>query len=133
MFGIPEAGTQYNDMKGTSALDWDPPDNRLHSFSSELGIDTERFFPVAMNIYYEKGFSHFEIYTVEKTPESEPYENLVEYAESREGRLPVVKFSKSYNINDFLNKFKRLSIFLNSLHRSPSISDFEIVDERNID
>lgn len=45
-----KASVQYNDMKGTIAVDW--ADQRgFWRFVSDFGVDTDQYFPFGVNVY----------------------------------------------------------------------------------
>lgn len=129
MFSL-DASTQHNDMRGTIALDWpNVGGGDIHSFASTVGIDTDKYFPVALKFFIGKHNTFLRVYAVEESDETRKYDNLIKYAQSRNGKLPVVEFSKEYSFNDFLKRPEVLSMFLNALHRYLGPEDLEVVEE----
>ena len=140
MSELPEAGTHYNDIRGTAALDWRPSETSLNDFCSQMGMDTEGYYPVGLGLYQsaegapgDEKILRVDIYVVAITPESDQYENYVEYAMSKGGELPVVKFRATIPIEDFFKFPKQFSVFLNALHRSPQVTGYDVTDARELD
>ena len=100
--------TQYNDMIGTAAIDWNIPTHDLHSLADDLGIDTEKYFPVGLEYYYSEGFFHIGVLAVELTDEVNAAENFIEYAQKNNNELPVVRFGKVFLVNPefFVHRFR---------------------------
>lgn len=126
-----DATTPHNDMKGTIALDWHNVGGAsIDSFAKSLGIDTEKYTPVAFHFTIvppQKATIH--VLLVEENDERNKFNSIVEYAEGSGGKLPVVEFEKEVDINEFLTAPHHIEIFLtdNTVHEHLVVEDFKVV------
>lgn len=129
-----DASTKHNDMKGTIAIDWHNVNGgNLYSLVASLGIDTSKYTPVALKFtILPPDTTAIRVYVVEENDERKKYDSLVEFIRSKEGKLPVIEFTKKVDLNEFLKTPEYISIFLNSLHEYLVAEDFEIVAEYNL-
>jgi len=126
---LPEASTQYNDMKGTAAADWHSG-SEIFEFAKSKGIDTDRYFPISLSIH-GIDIDYFSIYAVDTKITKQSFDEIYKYAEANNGTLPVVKFNFSSNINELKKYMKRFSVVLISKMRS--LEYFDELSEVNID
>jgi len=103
------ASTQYQDAEGTAAIDW-PSGTEIHDFAKDLGIDTNRYFPVAIDVYRTEVTESLTIYAVDRKVAGETADDIIKYGRSHGGTLPVKKFHTDGSLADLLKHTKRFSL-----------------------
>ena len=110
------AATQYNDMYGTAAVDWQGG-AELHSLARELGIDTDKYFPIRISFVgggtkFGTGWplTLYYVYAVEKAVAGQNAEEIINYANSHDGKLPVKRFdvedaAEGADIGKYMKRF----------------------------
>ena len=126
---IPEASTQYNDMKGTAAADWHPR-SEIFELAKSKGIDTDRYFPISLSIHGIE-IDYFSIHAVDTQITKQNYDEIYKYAEANNGTLPVVKFNFSSSIDELKKYMKRFSVVL--ISKISSFKYFDEISEVNLD
>ncbi len=92
-----EASVQYNDFKGTVAVDGIDPYNAgvLNQFLKEKGVDTDRYDPVGFDFYAgERDYCNFSIICID----------------NEEQVLVKIGFEKKQTLEEFFNLFKRFNV-----------------------
>jgi len=103
------ASTQYQDAEGTVAIDW-PSGTEIHDFAKDLGIDTARYFPVAIEVYNSEGFESMSMYAVDRRVAGQTADDIIKYGRSHGGTLPVRKLHTDASLSDLIKRTKRLSL-----------------------
>lgn len=103
------ASTQYQDAEGSVAIDW-PSGIEIHDLAKDLGIDTGRYFPVAIEVYNGEGFESVHIYAVDRQIAGETADDIIKYGRSHGGTLPVRKFHTDASLSDLVKRTKRFSL-----------------------
>jgi hypothetical protein len=123
MSKIEKASVQYNDMKGSAALDFHGSLSELWVFAREQGIDTKKYEPIGIDIYYgESNYFGLTFLVID-----------LEKAENRQyfnGLLPVVEISIEISQKDFERRFKRFNIKLTRL--GMNLENYELIDSIDI-
>jgi hypothetical protein len=123
MSKIEKANVQYNDMKGTAALDFHGSFTELWDFARDQGIDTKKYEPIGIDVYYgETNYFGLTFLVIDK-----------EKAENREyfnGLLPVIEIGVEVSQKDFERRFKRFNIKLTRL--GMNLENYELVDSIHI-
>jgi|JI10StandDraft_1071094.scaffolds.fasta_scaffold1013088_1 hypothetical protein len=97
---IKQADVQYNDMKGSAAMDFWENNSELTDYAYEKGIDTESYKPIGLRIYFgEIDFFMLTFIVLDKNQIAHEY-------------------SVSEKQSDFMNRFKRLEIVLSLKHEN---------------
>lgn len=106
---IENADVQYNDLKGTVALDFHGGiDGEFHSYAEKKGIDINRYHPIGLKFYIgEMGGFYLSFYCVDN-------EVKEVFSEEHNGKIPIVIFEKEETLTHFLNEVKRLEVVLTS-------------------
>lgn len=111
-----EASVQYGDFRGTVAADDGDPQRRLDHFAKANGVDTDKYYPIAVSFYSGEGdFESVAILALDKSVAG-GYEEIQEYAKTHDGKIPAVQFDTDAKIADLLTHFKRFDARL--VHRS---------------
>jgi hypothetical protein len=109
------AQAQYDDLVGTAAADGHdgPP---LHPLAVELGVDTERYFPIGIRVWNGRndaghvGLS-VQFMLVEIGPDGLSKQELKDFAKQNGGKLDVTLFDCGYvRPEQVLPYLKRLEI-----------------------
>jgi hypothetical protein len=123
---LPVASTQYNDMVGTSAIDWHGS-TELRDFANTKGIDTKRYFPIGIS-FSGVPPNYFTIFAVDTKLIQPDFDKISDYAAKQDGVLPVVQFNFSSTLDEASKFMKRLEVValtkvkhLQSLHPIESI------------
>ena len=106
---LPTSQTQYEDMRGTCSIDWEPhPDQGLSALARAKGIDTEKYFPLAVEI---AGMPprYLTLYGAETGVAGSTAEELSAYAKTH-GHLPVVVFRCETTPDELSKHMKLFSI-----------------------
>lgn len=123
MSKLEKASVQYNDMKGTAALDFHGSLSELWDFARDQGIDTKKYEPIGIDIYYgESNYFGLTFLVIDK-----------EKAENRQyfnGLLPVVEIGVEVSQKDFERRFKRFNIKLTRL--GMNLENYELIDSIDI-
>jgi len=111
------SSTQYGDIKGNVTIDGQMSNN-LHEFSKNYKIDTEKYFPIGIDIYIgENKYQNIDIIAIDKDVIGLglKYENIKAYLE--ENDKPDVKKINIPNatLDDYLKFCKRFSISASSI------------------
>lgn len=102
---LSKASTQYNDLIGSIAVDFEGNPDNLESYAKANGIDTVKYDPIGINLYGGHGeFSTFEIFCVERS----------KYPIKDSEEIPVVAFSIDQTFDNLLVNLKRIGIVLHS-------------------
>lgn len=102
---LSKASTQYNDLVGSIAVDFEGSPDDLENYAKANGIDTEKYDPVGINLYGGRGeFSTFEIFCVDRS----------NYPIKEGEDIPVIAFSIVQTFDDLLMNLKRIGIVLHS-------------------
>jgi hypothetical protein len=120
------ASTQYQDAEGTVAIDW-PGGTEIHDFVQDCGIDTDRFFPVAIEVYNSEGFESVSIYAVDCQIAGRTADDIIKYGRSHGGTLPVKKFRTEASLADIIKRTKRFSLV--AINRIGKGFNFEVQPE----
>jgi hypothetical protein len=123
MSKIEEASVQYNDMKGSAALDFHGSFSELWDFAKDKGIDTTKYEPIGIDIYYgESNYFGLTFLVVDK--------EKAENRQSHNGLLPVIEISVEESQKDFERRFKRFNIKLTRL--GMNLENYELIDSIDI-
>ena len=111
------SSTQYGDIKGDITIDGQISGN-LHEFSKDNNIDTDKYFPIGIEIYIgENKYQNIDIIAIDKEAIGlgSKYENIKIYLE--ENDKPDVKKINIPNatLDDYLKFCKRFSISATSI------------------
>jgi hypothetical protein len=102
---LSKASTQYNDLIGSVAVDFEGSPDDLESYAKANGIDTEKYDPVGINLYGGHGqFSTFEIFCVDRS----------NYPIADGEDIPVIAFSIDQTFENLFINLKRIGIVLHS-------------------
>jgi len=134
------ASVQYNDAKGTAAADWQMFMTELHDLAEELGIDTDKYHPVAFRLALtemhpgdfdagEEGYAN--IYAVDTDVVGKEYNEVMRYYFNHGHVLPCIEFSLNISALDVIRRLKRLDIVLQQGYRG--VSNYEIRERRDLD
>lgn len=117
MYEIFSSATQYGDIKGDVTIDGTMGGN-LHDFAKDNGINTDKYFPVGINIYLgDNGHQSISIIAidVEQIGIGSTYDNIKDYMESNE-EIDIKKFNlPNATFEDYLRICKRFSIAATSI------------------
>ncbi len=104
---IKKASTQYNDLVGTAAIDFHGGvDGSFHDYARQLGIDTDRYFPIGLRFYVgEQGNFYINFFCFDQKIREV-------FKEENEGREPVVVIRRTETLESFLNHVKRFEVVL---------------------
>lgn len=123
MSKIEKASVQYNDMKGSAALDFHGSFTELWDFARDQGIDTKKYEPIGIDVYYgESNYFGLTFLVIDK-----------EKAENRQyfnGLLPVIEIGVEVCQKDFERRFKRFNIKLTRL--GMNLENYELIDSIHI-
>jgi hypothetical protein len=117
------------DYVGTAAVDWHTG-TEIHEYAKSKGIDTNRYFPLALSFYREIGL-HFSIYAADTRTTGATFDEIEQYAADHDGKIPVVQFNFSSDMEELSKYMKRLSVVL--VKRTKSFSAFEEIDSISLD
>jgi hypothetical protein len=101
------ASVQYGDAKGTTAIDWH---DSMNAFATACGVDKDRFFPVAVEVYNSEGFESVSIYAVDCQTAGDTADKIAAYAQAHNNTLPVRKFSTEVSLDELIRHTKRFSL-----------------------
>lgn len=119
-----DASTQYNDLKGTAALDFHGSLSELWDYFKEFKIDLEKYDPIGIDVYFGEGdFFYLSFLATDK-------EQMEEYKKQNQGKLPVLSISVEETKENFFKKFKRFNV---SLSRKGLEKNFNITREVSLD
>lgn len=126
---LPTASTQYNDMKGTAAVDWHSA-TELKAFAASKKIDTKRYFPLGF------GFSgvpptQFVIYAVDTRLIEPDFDKIYKYAEAQDGTVPIVEFHFTSSLEEASKFLKRLDVVVHT--QMASLKEFHSVETIQLD
>jgi hypothetical protein len=104
---ITRASTKYNDLVGTAAIDFHGGvDSSLHDYARQLGIETERYFPIGLSFYIgEHGSFYLKFFCVDQQVKEV-------FKEENEDRVPVVIVRRSETMESFFGQIKRFEVVL---------------------
>lgn len=103
---LQEASVQYGDMHGTIAIDWHTG-GEFHNFAKHCGVDIDRFFPVALNIYLGMDSGNLEtflgvtFYAVDKEEVGGSFDSIRQYAAAHDTLPVLVRGSSGISKADF--------------------------------
>ena len=103
-----EASTQYNDLRGTCAID-EHPEKGWRQFAATHGVDVEKYFPISFGVYKEGNFESVDIDAVEKDKVASNYKELQNYLEEHGPPIPVVRFHLNATLSDCFDFMKRFT------------------------
>jgi hypothetical protein len=121
----PLASSQYGDMRGTVSAD-SYSGIEFHDFAKARGIDTDRYFLIAMEFMWLEGHQSLNICAVDKQVAGQGFDSIDAYAKAHDGKVPVVRFRVSPELNDLGRFMKRLAVVL--AKDMPSVRECEILD-----
>jgi len=103
------SGTQYGDIHGNITID-NAHNSGLHEFAEEFSVDTDRYFPIGIDIYIgDNSFVNISIIAVDTTI-SNDYDNIRDYFNNND-IVDVKEFTlKNATLDDYLKHCKRLNI-----------------------
>ena len=106
---LPTSQTQYEDMRGTCSIDWEShPDHGLSALARSKGIDTDKYFPLAVEIAGMPPRS-LKLYAAETGVAGGTADELSAYAK-RHGHLPVVTFDCETTPDELSKHMKIFSV-----------------------
>ena len=109
---IPNARTVGCEMTGTAALDWQE-DAELERLASACGIDTEKWFPVAFEMF-GIGFGALVFYCVEKSVAGKTAAEIGDYADEHATALVVHRMEAKTCPLDWTAFIRRFHVVLKS-------------------
>lgn len=117
------ASTQYNDLKGTAALDFHGSLSEMWEIFKNQGIDVNKYEPFGLSVYYgETNFFNLSLLAIDK--------NKTNVSNSiRKEKIPVISIGLEIDKSDFEKLFKRFHILLSNKDKA---QNFEIIQEINI-
>ena len=118
------SSTQYGDIKGNVTIDGHGNPN-LHDFAEKYGIDTKKYFPIAIDIY--RGISHESIYIIAVETDlfgsGTNYSNIPDYLQNDTDAFVKKIELKDATIEDYLKECKRFNLVASSI---PELINLEI-------
>jgi hypothetical protein len=118
------ASTQYNDLKGTAALDFHGSLTELWDIFKKQGVDLDKYEPFGLSVYYgETDFFTLSLLATDKN-------NNIRGSITRKDRVPVISIGLELTKSEFESFYKRFHILLTKNRRD---EDFEIVKEISIE
>ena len=118
------ANTQYNDLKGTAALDFHGSLTELWDIFKNQGIDLEKYEPYGLSVYYgETDFFNLSLLATDK-------ENNSRNSITRKDSVPVISIGLELTKPEFESFYKRFHVLLT---KSGNDENFEIVKEISIE
>jgi len=108
---LKEAETQYTDLKGSIAIDFEGHPDTLESYAKELGIDIVKYNPVGIKIYG----GHAEIISFYFLCVDRANYPIVEGQQ-----IPTIGIKVNEKFQNFLMHLKRIEIVLHSKHHDVS-------------
>ncbi|MEP7218969.1 MAG: hypothetical protein ABI876_08620 [Bacteroidota bacterium] len=124
---IPKASVQYNDMVGSSAIDW-RESHYVSLLAESKGIDISRYQPIGFSL---SGTSPHQcsIYAIDK--ERLGGIDWAAYTASHGGALPVVCFSFSITFDELKQFMERIDIV--AFRVVPGFTHIDLVDEVSLE
>jgi hypothetical protein len=126
---LPTASTQYNDMKGTAAVDWHSG-SELHELAKSKEIDTSRYFPVGF-IFSGVPPKSFTIHAVDTNLTQPDFDKISEYARAHDGELPIVEFHFTADWDEISKYMKRLEVVV--IRDVKHLTSFHTIDNVHLD
>jgi hypothetical protein len=84
-----QAATQYTDVRGTSAADWNDP-SQIQKLAEAGGVDTGRYFPVGVEFYGEPDLRLSKVYAVDTAKAgANTFESIHAYLTQHPGDVEV--------------------------------------------
>jgi hypothetical protein len=126
-----QANTQYNDLRGTIAIDFPGPSFDLDDYASSLGIDLDLFDPQGIDIYRGENQQIDEI-TVTVVAIDRKLRD--EYEKSNNGRVPIVEIHNADTFMNFMRRIHRMSIVALIGYKGDSNyhENFDFVDSKDL-
>lgn len=113
-----KASAQYDDMKGTVAVDWRDNTNRLGDFAQSQFVDLQGYIPVGISVHLgephgsELDTASVSILAVNPAHIGRDADEIRRFVESNEGVLPCKKFRLEVPLPELLKFFKRFNLML---------------------
>lgn len=109
--------TQYNDFEGNVSIDFHGGGLSLHSFSRDKGLDTDKYFPIALRLFDFttdgvglRGEVPATIYYVKKEKYGNTFDDISLNIREQNGVVDVESYSVKLPYNEIPKYFKRVDI-----------------------
>lgn len=102
MSQIESASVQYNDMKGSIAIDFHGGgDGNLWDYARDLGIDTDKYHPIGLSVYIGE---HNNVYLTFICVDNASRDS---FQEQNNGKIPLITFDRRDELSSFFQRLKR--------------------------
>lgn len=127
----PTASTQYNDFKGTAALDQHGgPEPTIFDLAVQKGLDPDRYGPmIGFSLYGISEPFYCAVFVADKSKLGD--QTPAEYANNNDGEIPVVEVSFSATLQELGTTIKRLDVKV--FTKSSAITSSNVVEEISLD
>ncbi|MHC3995669.1 hypothetical protein ACXWTF_12665 [Thiomicrolovo sp. ZZH C-3] len=106
------ASVHYDDLKGSVAMD-EAHNKGIHEFAKENGIDTTRYFPIAIDIWSSEQRLDITVVTIDVEAEgigAGEYDTVKSYIDAADPVI-VKRFDTDATLADFLKHWKLFNLF----------------------